>query len=151
MFFLSLIPNFQNPFPSTAPPPSMKFIFTTATLVPLCRLFHALLPRFSFTRFAANHNSIFAMGAGGSSALLLWCLLVCGLVECNDTERTRRDVHRIIIREQVARGRGPHHHYRGPSPSRSHVDGRHRVPHDSYEFSDEYEVNTVYVKNVKRF
>lgn len=83
------------------------------------------------------------MGAGGCALLLLWCLASCGLADSGDG-RSRRDVHRIIIREQVAgRARGPQYHHRAPPPARGHSDGRHRAPHDSYEFSDEYEVKTI--------
>lgn len=91
------------------------------------------------------------MGASGGAFLLLLCV-ACGLAN-DETIRNRRDVHRIIIREQVAassRARGPQHHYRAPPPPpasrghhREHVDGRHRVPYDSHEISDEYEVKNV--------
>lgn len=88
-------------------------------------------------RFATDHSSILAMGAGVCALLLL--LLVNGLVQCND--RRRRDVHRIIIREQVARGPGQHHHYHSRGPARGHSsDGRKRGLHDSHEYSDEFEV-----------
>lgn len=96
------------------------------------------------------------MGVGGCGfLLLLLCLVVSGLAEAESDAtdkiiRNRRDVHRIIIREQVApRARGPQHHYwMPPPPPRGRVDGRHRGGHDSFEFSDEFEVkiNKIFFK-----
>lgn len=81
------------------------------------------------------------MGARGCVILLLVFLTYGLVLSSSATGRIRRDVHRIIIREQIPRGRGPHHQYRAPAHGyREHVDGRHRAPYDSHEYSDEYEV-----------